>query len=58
MIFIKEGKIFEGNVKKEKYIVDEFMEQFWKKDIFYVEDVVFVMFEINGELSVLLKKEK
>ncbi|KRD91678.1 hypothetical protein ASE51_14195 [Bacillus sp. Root147] len=55
---IKEGKILEENVKKEKYTVDELMEQLRKKDIFYVEDVAFAMLETNGELSVLLKKEK
>ncbi|MEH7470886.1 DUF421 domain-containing protein, partial [Priestia megaterium] len=57
-ILIKEGKILEENVKKEKYTVDELMEQLRKKDIFYVEDVAFAMLETNGELSVLLKKEK
>ena len=56
-ILIKEGKILEGNVKKEKYTVDELMEQLRKKDIFYEKDVAFAMLETNGELSVLLKKE-
>ncbi len=59
-ILIKEGKILEENVKKKRKntTVDELMEQLRKKDIFYVEDVAFAMLETNGELSVLLKKEK
>jgi uncharacterized membrane protein YcaP (DUF421 family) len=56
--FIQDGKILEGNLKREKYSTDEFLEQLRKKDIFNVSDVEFAILETNGELSVLLKKEK
>ncbi len=56
--FIKDGKILEENLKYEKYSTDELLEQLRKKDIFQVSDVEFAILETNGELSVLLKKEK
>jgi uncharacterized membrane protein YcaP (DUF421 family) len=56
--FIQDGKILEENLKREKYSTDEFLEQLRKKDIFNVSDVEFAILETNGELSVLLKKEK
>lgn len=57
-VFIKNGKIMEDNLKKEKYTTNSLMEQLRKKDIFHVADVEFASLETNGELSVLLKKEK
>ena len=56
--FIQDGKIFEGNLRKENYTTDALLEQLRKKDIFSVADVEFAILETNGELSVLLKKEK
>lgn len=56
--FIKDGKILEENLKHEKYSTDELLEQLRKKDIFNVEDVQFAILETNGELSIMLKKEK
>lgn len=56
--FIKDGKILEGNLRKENYTTDALLEQLRKKDIFSVADVEFAILETNGELSVLLKKEK
>ncbi|PMC40445.1 hypothetical protein CJ195_01655 [Bacillus sp. UMB0899] len=56
--FIQDGKILEDNLKHEKYSTDELLEQLRKKDIFQVSDVEFAVLETNGELSVLLKKEK
>ncbi|XQY92844.1 DUF421 domain-containing protein [Metabacillus sp. HB246100] len=56
--FIQDGKILEKNLKREKYSTDELLEQLRKKDIFQVSDVDFAILETNGELSVLLKKEK
>jgi uncharacterized membrane protein YcaP (DUF421 family) len=57
-VFIKNGKILEDNLKKEKYTVDELFEQLRKKNIFRVADVEFATLETNGELSVLLKRDK
>jgi uncharacterized membrane protein YcaP (DUF421 family) len=56
--FIQDGKILEENLKREKYSTDELLEQLRKKDIFQASDVEFAILETNGELSVLLKREK
>ena len=57
-VVIKDGKIQEENLTKEQYSVDELLQLLRKKDAFQVADVEFAMLEANGELSVLLKKEK
>lgn len=57
-IFIKDGNIDEKALKKEKYSVDELLEQLRKKDVFRAADVEFASLDTNGDLSVLLKKEK
>jgi uncharacterized membrane protein YcaP (DUF421 family) len=56
-IFIKDGKVLEDNLKKEKYTIDELMELLRNKDVFNVSDVEFAVLEPNGTLNVLLKKE-
>jgi uncharacterized membrane protein YcaP (DUF421 family) len=40
-VFIKNGKIMEDNLKKEKYTADELLEQLRKKNVFRVADVEF-----------------
>ncbi|CAG9620470.1 DUF421 domain-containing protein [Sutcliffiella rhizosphaerae] len=57
-IFVRDGKILEKNLRKEKYTIDEFLEQIRKKNIFSVDDIEFSALESNGDLSVMLKKEK
>lgn len=57
-VFIKEGKIYEENLKKERYTTDELLELLRKKDVFNVADVEFAILESDGNLNVLLKKEK
>lgn len=57
-IVIQDGKIQEENLTKEKYTVDELMQLLRKKNAFQVADVEFAVLETNGELNVLLKKEK
>lgn len=56
-IFIKDGKIMEDNLKKEKYSTDELSYLLRKKDVFNLADVEFAVLEPTGDLSVLLKKE-
>ncbi|MFB4165300.1 DUF421 domain-containing protein [Alteribacillus sp. JSM 102045] len=56
-VFIKNGKVMEENLKKEKYTIDELMELLRSKDVFQISDVEFAVLEANGELNVLLKKE-
>lgn len=57
VIFIKDGKILEENLKKERYTIDELSELLRQKDIFQAADVEFAVLEATGDLSVLLKKE-
>ncbi|WP_085520969.1 DUF421 domain-containing protein [Tuberibacillus sp. Marseille-P3662] len=56
-IFIKDGKILEDNLKKEKFTTDELLTQLRSKNIFKTDDVEFAVLEPTGELDVLLKKE-
>lgn len=56
--FIEKGKILEDNLKKEKFSMDELLEQLRKKDIFRVADVEFASLDSNGELNLILKKAK
>ncbi|WP_110927452.1 DUF421 domain-containing protein [Bacillus massiliglaciei] len=56
-VFIKDGKIMEDNLKKERYTTDELLALLRKKDAFQVSDVEFAVLEATGDLSVMLKKE-
>lgn len=56
-VFIKDGKILEENLKKEKYTIDELAALLRQKDIFRVADVEFAVLEPRGNLSTLLKRE-
>lgn len=57
-VVIKEGKILEGNLKKERLTSDELMEQLRKKSVFDVADVEFAIMESSGEINVMLVSEK
>ncbi|MBM7586555.1 uncharacterized membrane protein YcaP (DUF421 family) [Bacillus pakistanensis] len=57
-VFIENGNIDEKALKREKYTTDELLEQLRKKNIFRVADVEFASLDTNGDLSVLLKKNK
>ncbi|MBB6638490.1 DUF421 domain-containing protein [Cohnella thailandensis] len=56
-VMVKEGKVLEDNLKKERLSLDELLEQMRGKNVFNVADVEFAVMETNGELSILLKKE-
>jgi uncharacterized membrane protein YcaP (DUF421 family) len=56
-IFIKDGKILEDNLKKEKLTSDELLTQLRSKNIFKTADVEFAVLEPTGALSVLPRKE-
>lgn len=56
-VFIKNGKVMEDNLKKEKYSTDELLELLRKKDVFNIAEVEFAILEQTGDLNVLLKKE-
>ncbi|MGW8959177.1 DUF421 domain-containing protein [Paenibacillus sp. NPDC055715] len=55
---IKDGKILEDNLRKERLTLDELMEQLRSKNVFKVSDVEFAIMETSGEVNVLLTKDK
>ncbi|WP_274362685.1 DUF421 domain-containing protein [Paenibacillus thermotolerans] len=56
-VLIKEGKILENNLKKERLTTDELLQQLRNKNVFRTADVEFALMETNGDINVLLKKE-
>jgi uncharacterized membrane protein YcaP (DUF421 family) len=56
-VLIKDGKILEENLKKERLTTDELLEELRKKDVFRVADVEFAIMESDGAINVLLTKE-
>ncbi|WP_274649419.1 DUF421 domain-containing protein [Paenibacillus humicola] len=56
-VLIKEGKILEDNMKKERITTDELLQQLRKKNIFRAADVEFAVMEANGDINVLLQKK-
>jgi len=56
-VLIKEGKVLEDNLKKERLSADELLQRLRTKDVFNMADVEFAVLETSGDLSVLLKKE-
>ncbi|MBA4542176.1 MULTISPECIES: DUF421 domain-containing protein [Thermoactinomyces] len=56
-VLIKEGKVLEDNLKKERITIDELMSQLRKKNVFKLSDVEFAVMEPNGIIDVMLKKE-
>jgi uncharacterized membrane protein YcaP (DUF421 family) len=56
-ILIKNGKIMEDNMKKERITTNELMMQLRKKNIFLVADVEFAVMEPSGDINVLLMRE-
>ncbi|QQE75613.1 DUF421 domain-containing protein [Brevibacillus composti] len=56
-VLIKDGKILEDNLKKERLTNEDLLEQLRIKNVFRLADVEFACMETNGELSVLLKSQ-
>lgn len=56
-ILIKDGKVLEDNLKKERLTNEDLMEELRSKDVFRVADVEFALIEPNGQVNVLLKRE-
>ncbi|UCZ51919.1 DUF421 domain-containing protein [Bacillus shivajii] len=54
---IKDGKVLEDNLKKERYSTDELLKQLRQRNIHQVADVEFALLETSGEISVLPKKD-
>lgn len=56
-VFIKDGKIQEDNLKKQKYSVEDLNSLLRSKNVFKTADVEFAILEPTGDLNVFLKKE-
>jgi uncharacterized membrane protein YcaP (DUF421 family) len=56
-VIIKDGKVLEDHLKKEKYTIDELSALLRQKDIFNIADVEYAVLEPRGNLSTLLKRE-
>lgn len=56
-VLIKDGKILEGNLKKERLTNEELLEQLRKKSIFKTAEVEFAVMEPDGQINALLKTE-
>ncbi|USK42275.1 DUF421 domain-containing protein [Cytobacillus oceanisediminis] len=56
-VLIKDGKIQEDNLKKERYSIDDLNSLLRQKNVFKAADVEFAVLEPRGDLSVMLKKE-
>jgi uncharacterized membrane protein YcaP (DUF421 family) len=56
-VLVKDGKIMEDNLKKERMSVDELLEQLRSRGAFQAADVEFALMESNGQVNVLLKSE-
>ncbi|WP_103109935.1 DUF421 domain-containing protein [Brevibacillus reuszeri] len=56
-VLIKEGKILEDNLKKERLTAEYLMEQLRIKNVYKIADVEFALMETSGEISVLLKSQ-
>ncbi|MFE8702026.1 DUF421 domain-containing protein [Cytobacillus sp. FJAT-54145] len=56
-IVIKDGKILEENLQKERYSVEELTSLLRQKNIFKTADVEFALLEPRGDISVFLKRE-
>ncbi|MCM3341046.1 DUF421 domain-containing protein [Paenibacillus sp. MER TA 81-3] len=56
-VLIKDGKILEDNLKKERITSDELLELLRKKNVFRAADVEFAIMETSGEVNVMPKLE-
>lgn len=56
-VLIKNGKILEKNLRKERTTSDELLEMLRRNNVFNVDTVEFAILDTSGELNVLLKKE-
>ncbi|MBO9597641.1 MAG: DUF421 domain-containing protein, partial [Cohnella sp.] len=56
-VLIKNGKILEKNLRKERTTSDELLEMLRRKNVFNIDTVEFAILDTSGELNILLKKE-
>ncbi|MGA8943238.1 MAG: DUF421 domain-containing protein [Thermoactinomyces sp.] len=57
-VLIREGKVLEDNLKKERMTINELVSQLRKRNVFRLADVEFAIMEPDGSVNVMLKKER
>lgn len=57
-VLIKNGKIMEDNLSKERITGQEFLQQMRSKNAFNLADVEFALMESNGDINISLKADK
>ncbi|MGL5973372.1 MAG: DUF421 domain-containing protein, partial [Oscillospiraceae bacterium] len=58
LVLIKDGKIQQKTLKKNRFCVEDIMEELRIKDIFNIADVDLAMIETNGKVSIYKKQDK
>ncbi|XZF76532.1 DUF421 domain-containing protein [Bacillus sp. AL-1R] len=56
-VIVENGKILEANMRKMRYSLDYLNQQLREKNIFNIEEVLYVVVETNGKVSVLQKPQ-
>lgn len=57
-VLIKNGKIMEDNLSKERITGQEFLQEMRSKNAFNLADVEFAVMETNGDINISLKSDK
>jgi len=57
-VFIKNGKVMEDNLSKERITGQEFLQEMRSKKVFNLADVEFAVMETTGDINVSLKADK
>ncbi|GAA0068629.1 DUF421 domain-containing protein [Clostridium sardiniense] len=57
-VLVKNGKIMEDNLSKERITGQEFLQEMRSKKAFNLSDVEFAILETNGDINVSLKADK
>ncbi|MDD3653888.1 MAG: DUF421 domain-containing protein [Desulfotomaculaceae bacterium] len=57
-VLIENGKIMEKELARQRYNINDLLEQLRSKDIPNISDIEFAILETSGQLSVILKSQK
>lgn len=57
-LLIQNGKIIEGNLRKERFNVNDLLEELRIQGVFDISNVEFAILETNGKISIQLKSQK
>jgi len=57
-IVIENGRILEGNLRRQRYNLNDLLAQLREKDVYNIADVEYAILENSGRLSVILKSQK